>query len=387
MVSLALNSKLPHVGTTIFSVIAEQIERHSALNLAQGAPDFPCDPELIKLVTQAMQSGHNQYAPMAGVLSLRQQVVEKVFRLYDRRYHEESEVTITASASEAIYAAISALVHAGDEVIFFEPAFDSYAPIIELQGAKAIGIPMSAPTFKIDWQRVSAAITPATRMIILNSPHNPTGQILSDDDVLELKRLVKDSQIVLLSDEVYEHVVFDGETHHSMARHADLGERSVIVSSFGKTFHVTGWRIGYCLAPKEIMNEVRKVHQFMMFSADTPMQHALAAYMADPQPYLGLSQFYQRKRDILIASLSSSKLKLLPSHGSFFLLADYSAISDEPETHFVQRLIEQHKVATLPLSAFYQDPSRPENDQKMIRLSFARDDLLLQKAAAALCQL
>ncbi|MFB9886914.1 methionine aminotransferase [Balneatrix alpica] len=387
MLPLTVNSKLPHVGTTIFSVIAEQIERHSALNLAQGAPDFPCDPTLVNLVTQAMQAGHNQYAPMAGVRALRQQVAEKVWRLYGRRYQEETEVTITASASEALYASISALVHPGDEVIFFEPAFDSYAPIVELQGGKAIGIPMQAPQFKIDWQRVSAAITPATRMIILNSPHNPTGQTLSEEDISELQRLVKHSKIVILSDEVYEHVVFDGALHHSMARYPDLAERSVIVSSFGKTFHVTGWRIGYCLAPQAIMAEVRKVHQFMMFSADTPMQHALASYLLDPEPYLGLSQFYQRKRDRLVSCLASSRLSLLPSRGSFFILADYSAISDEPEAHFVQRLIEQHRVAALPLSAFYRDGANPQNDHKMIRLSFARGDELLQQAAAALCQL
>ncbi|PWC18831.1 pyridoxal phosphate-dependent aminotransferase [Brenneria corticis] len=376
------SSKLPDVGTTIFTVISQLSSQHNAINLSQGAPSFPCAPELIAGVTRAMEQGHNQYAPMTGLVSLKEVVAEKVKRLYGQRYDAGQEVTITASASEALYSAISALVHPGDEVIYFEPAFDSYAPIVRLQGAKPVALKLSVPAFSIDWDEVQAAINARTRMIIINTPHNPSGQVLNADDLAQLDRLTRNTDIVILSDEVYEHVVFDNQRHHSMATHQTLAARSVIVSSFGKTFHVTGWRVGYCLAPAALMNEILKVHQFMMFSADTPMQYAFAEYMADPATYLSLGAFYQQKRDLLVDALRDGPFKLLPSAGSFFILADYRHFSDESDSEMVKRLIVEQGVATIPLSAFYTDGT----DNKLIRLSFSKDDATLLAGAKALCQ-
>ncbi|MEE3663182.1 methionine aminotransferase [Brenneria sp. g21c3] len=376
------SSKLPDVGTTIFTVISQLANQHNAINLSQGAPSFPCAPELIAGVTRAMEQGHNQYAAMTGLVSLKEVVAEKVNRLYGQRYDAGQEVTITASASEALYAAISALVHPGDEVIYFEPAFDSYAPIVRLQGAKPVALKLSVPAFSIDWDEVQAAINARTRMIIINTPHNPSGQVLSADDLAQLDRLTRNTDIVILSDEVYEHVVFDNQRHHSMATRQTLAARSVIVSSFGKTFHVTGWRVGYCLAPAALMNEILKVHQFLMFSADTPMQYAFAEYMADPATYLSLGAFYQHKRDLLVDALRDGPFKLLPSAGSFFILADYRHFSDESDSEMVKRLIVEQGVATIPLSAFYTDGT----DNKLIRLSFSKDDATLLAGAKALCQ-
>ncbi|MGM3172832.1 methionine aminotransferase [Dickeya lacustris] len=377
-----LSSKLPDVGTTIFTVIGQLSSEHQAINLSQGAPSFPCSEHLIAGVTRAMHDGHNQYAPMTGLVSLKEVVAEKVKRLYGQHYDVAQEVTITASASEGLYCAISALVHPGDEVIYFEPSFDSYAPIVRLQGATPVALKLDVPTFSINWDEVQAAITPRTRMIVINSPHNPSGQVLSADDVAQLARLTRHTDIVILSDEVYEHVVFDGQRHHSMASHPELAARSVIVSSFGKTFHVTGWRVGYCLAPAALMDEILKVHQFMMFAADTPMQYALAEYMADPATYLSLGEFYQHKRDLLASALQSSPFELLPSSGSFFMLASFAHFSDERDSEMVKRLIIDHGVATIPLSAFYAD----DTDHKLIRLSFSKDDATLLAGAHALCQ-
>lgn len=375
-------SKLPDVGTTIFSVIGQLSAQHNAINLSQGAPNFPCDPLLVDGVTRAMQQGHNQYAPMTGLGALRDVLAEKVHTLYGQQYDADSEVLITASASEALYSAIAGLVHAGDEVIFFEPAFDSYAPIVRLQGAKAIGLKLQVPEFAINWEEVSAAITSRTRMIIINTPHNPSSQVLSREDLDRLAALTRNTDIVVLSDEVYEHILFDGRKHHGMATHPELAQRSVIVSSFGKTFHVTGWRVGYLLAPAQLMEEVVKVHQFMMFSADTPMQVAFADYLRQPANYLALGEFYQRKRDTLATLLQDSPFRLLPSAGSFFMLASYADFSDETDSEMVKRLIVDHGVATIPLSAFYTDGT----DNKLIRLSFAKDEATLQAGARALCQ-
>ncbi|QIZ47726.1 pyridoxal phosphate-dependent aminotransferase [Dickeya zeae] len=376
------SSKLPDVGTTIFTVIGQLSSQHNAINLSQGAPSFPCSPELIAGVTRAMTAGHNQYASMSGLVSLKEVVAEKVRRLYGQHYDAGQEVTITASASEGLYSAISALVHPGDEVIYFEPSFDSYAPIVRLQGATPVALKLALPGFSINWDEVQAAITSRTRMIIINSPHNPSGQVLSADDLAQLARLTRNTDIVILSDEVYEHVVFDGQLHHSMATHSELAARSVIVSSFGKTFHVTGWRVGYCLAPAALMDEILKIHQFMMFSADTPMQYAFAEYMADPATYLSLGQFYQQKRDLLTQALQDSPFELLPSAGSFFMLASFAHFSDESDSDIVKRLIVEHGVATIPLSAFYTDGT----DNKLIRLSFSKDDATLLAGAKALCQ-
>jgi methionine transaminase len=317
---------------------------------------------------------------MAGIGALRSALSAKVETLYGVHYDPSTEVTVIASASEGLYSAISALVHPGDEVIYFEPSFDSYAPIVRLQGATPVAIKLSLPDFRVNWDEVSAAITPKTRMIIVNTPHNPTATIFSDADIERLKAVTRNTDIVILSDEVYEHVVFDGATHQSMACHRDLAERSVIVSSFGKSYHVTGWRVGYCLAPAALMDEIRKVHQFMVFSADTPMQYAFVEALANPQSYLGLSDFYQHKRDLLARELGESRFELLPSEGSFFMLARFRGFSDEKDSDFVLRLIRDAKVATIPLSAFYADGT----DSGIIRLSFSKDDETLIEGARRL---
>jgi aspartate/methionine/tyrosine aminotransferase len=375
-------SKLPDVGTTIFTVIGQLSAEHQALNLSQGAPNFACEPQLVEAVAQAMRSGHNQYAPMSGVAALRTALADKVERLYGARYDADEEITVIASASEGLYSAISALVHPGDEVIYFEPAFDSYAPIVRLQGATPVAIKLSLQDLQIDWDEVAAAINSKTRMIIVNSPHNPTGSVFGEHDIERLTTLTCNTDIVILSDEVYEHVVFDGDIHHSMARHPQLAERSVIVSSFGKTYHVTGWRVGYCMAPAALMDEIRKVHQFMVFSADTPMQYAFAEALGNPQSYLGLADFYQQKRDLLASALQDSRFELLPSRGSFFLLARFSGFSNESDNDFAVRLIREAKVATIPLSAFYSDGT----NTGIIRLSFSKDNETLLEGARRLCQ-
>lgn len=374
-------SKLPNVGTTIFTVIGQLAEEHHALNLSQGAPNFACDPKLVESAARAMRAGHNQYAPMSGVLTLREALAQKTEQLYGATYDPGSEITVVASASEGLYASISALVHPGDEVIYFEPSFDSYGPIVQLQGATPIAIKLSPVDFHIDWDEVAAAITPRTRMIIVNSPHNPSGSAFTAEDINRLTALTRDSKIIVLSDEVYEHVVFDGALHHSMARYPALAERSVIVSSFGKSYHVTGWRVGFTLAPAELTNEIRKVHQFMTFSADTPMQIAFAEALGDASSYLGLGEFYQKKRDLLAEALGGSRFELLPSAGSFFMLARFGAFSDESDSDFVLRLIRETRVATIPLSAFYTDGT----DNRIIRLSFAKDDDTLREGARRLC--
>ena len=379
--ALEPRSKLPDVGTTIFTVIGQLAAQYDAVNLSQGAPNFAPDSALIEAAAAAMRSGHNQYAPMAGIDRLREAVAEKAERLYGARYDAAREVTVVASASEGLYATISALVHAGDEVIYFEPSFDSYAPIVRLQGATPVAIKLSPRDFSVDWNAVAAAITPRTRMIIVNTPHNPSATIFDEHDIVRLRTLIEDTSIVVLSDEVYEHVVFDGALHHGMARHPALAERSVVVSSFGKTHHVTGWRVGYCLAPAQLMAEIRKVHQFMMFSADTPMQYALADALAEPGNYLGLAAFYARKRDLLAQALAPSRFELLPSRGSFFMLARFRSFSDERDSDFVQRLIRDVGVATIPLSAFYTDGT----DTGVIRLSFSKDDATLLDGARRLC--
>jgi methionine transaminase len=376
-------SKLPDVGTTIFAVIGELAAKYDALNLSQGAPNFPCDPALVQAATRAMQAGYNQYAPMAGIAALREALAAKVARLSGAYYRAEDEITVIGSASEGLYASISALVHPGDEVIYFEPAFDSYAPIVRLQSATPIAIKLSPNGFRIDWDEVSAALTPRTRMIIINTPHNPTATVFRSGDISRLTALTRGTDIVILSDEVYEHVIFDGAQHLSMALHPELAERSVIVSSFGKSYHVTGWRVGYCLAPAALMSEVRKVHQFLMYAADTPMQHAFVAALADERSYLSLSKFYQGKRDLLAGALAGSRFELLPSEGSFFMLARFRAFSDESDSDFVLRLIRDAGVATIPLSAFYSDGT----DHGVIRLSFSKDDATLLEGARRLCSI
>lgn len=381
--ALHARSKLPDVGTTIFTVIGQLAAEHDALNLSQGAPNFAPDPQLVEGVARAMRAGHNQYAPMAGIASLREALAQKMESLYGAHYDPADEVTVIASASEGLYSTISALVHPGDEVIYFEPSFDSYAPIVRLQGATPVAIKLSSEGFRVDWDEVAAKITPKTRMIIINTPHNPTATVFDAADIERLNALTRNTDIVILSDEVYEHVVFDGALHQSVARHRELVQRSVIVSSFGKSHHVTGWRVGYCVAPAELMNEIRKVHQFMVFAADTPMQYAFVEALARPDSYLGLAAFYQKKRDLLADALRDSRFELLPSEGSFFMLARFRHFSDERDSDFVLRLIRDAKVATIPLSAFYTDST----DAGVIRLSFSKDDATLIEGARRLCSI
>ncbi|MBC7779805.1 MAG: methionine aminotransferase [Proteobacteria bacterium] len=370
--------KLPWAGTTIFTVMSTLATQHRALNLGQGFPDFDCDPALQALVTEAMRAAHNQYAPMPGVPALCQRIADKTAALYGHRYEVDTEITVTAGATQAIMASVIALTGAGDEVIVLEPAYDAYLPSIELAGAVAVRVPLDAARdYAVDWDRVRAAITPRTRMLLINFPHNPTGQVLDDADLRALEDIVSSTGIVVLSDEVYEHIVYDGRVHQGIARSPLLAANGVLISSFGKTFHTTGWKVGYVCAPQALTAEIRKVHQFMAFAVSTPMQHAIAAYLADPRPYLDLPAFYQSKRDRFCNALSGSRFRLLPSPGTYFVLADYSALSDEPEDVFARRLIEQHGVAAIPVSAFYREAV----DNKVVRFCFAKRDETIDAAA------
>jgi methionine transaminase len=375
----AFRSKLTS-GISIFSLIGQLATEYKAINLWQGAPNFLPDQQLIDSATLAIREGFNQYAPMTGVSALRRVLAEKTEKLYGARYEPDREVTVTAGGLEAIYATITALVHPGDEVIFFEPAFECYEPIVRLQGATPVAIRISLDTLKIDWEEVAAAITPRTRMLIINTPHNPTGAILDKRDIDRLIAVTRNTNIVVLSDEVYEHMVFDGMTHHGMSRYPELAERSVVVLSLGKTYHVTGWRVGYCVAPAEIMAEIRKVHQYLVFSAPAPMQVALAAAVENSESYLALPEFYQRKRDILLSCMAESRLDIKPCSSGFFMLARFSDFSNSSDRDFVFDLLRRMRVGTIPLSSFYSD----EIDTGMIRISFCKDDDTLREGGRAL---
>ena len=372
----AFPSKLPNVGTTIFTVMSALATEHKAVNLGQGFPDFECAPELVNAVTAAMQAGHNQYPPMPGVPALREAVARKIEALHGRAYNPNTEITITAGATQAIITAILAIVHAGDEVIVLDPCYDSYVPNIELAGGKAVRVPLTPGTFRPDFAKISAAITPRTRAILINSPHNPSATIWTADEMRQLEDLLAPTDILLISDEVYEHMVFDGAEHQSAARFAGLAARAFIVSSFGKTFHVTGWKVGTVAAPAALTAEFRKVHQFNVFTVNTPVQHGLAAYLQDPTPYLQLPAFYQAKRDLFREGLAGSRFKLLPSTGSYFQCVDISAISDLNEADFCQWLTREVGVAAIPLSAFYEDGF----DQRVVRFCFAKKDETLRAA-------
>ena len=372
----AFPSKLPNVGTTIFTVMSALATEHKAVNLGQGFPDFECAPELVNAVTAAMQAGHNQYPPMPGVPALREAVARKIEALHGRAYNPNTEITITAGATQAIITAILAIVHAGDEVIVLDPCYDSYVPNIELAGGKAVRVPLTPGTFRPDFAKISAAITPRTRAILINSPHNPSATIWTAEEMRQLEDLLAPTDILLISDEVYEHMVFDGAEHQSAARFAGLAARAFIVSSFGKTFHVTGWKVGTVAAPAALTAEFRKVHQFNVFTVNTPVQHGLAAYLQDPTPYLQLPAFYQAKRDLFREGLAGSRFKLLPSTGSYFQCVDISAISDLNEADFCQWLTREVGVAAIPLSAFYEDGF----DQRVVRFCFAKKDETLRAA-------
>jgi len=384
-------SKLPEIGTTIFTTMSKLATERQAINLGQGFPDFNPAPKLLALVAQAMADGHNQYPPMTGVAALREAIAAKVHTLYGRAYDPETEITVTSGATEALMATILCAVGPGDEAILIEPCYDSYMPAIRLAGAIPVAVPMATPSdadphYRIDWQRVRDAITPRTRLLILNSPHNPTGMVLTDADLDTLTDIVRDSRITLVSDEVYEHVVFDGAVHNSIARRPELAERAFVISSFGKTYHATGWKIGYCCAPAALTTELRRVHQFVVFTVSSPMQHALATFMADPQPYLQLADFYQAKRDRLAQGLAQSRFRALPSPGTFFMLADYRAIADRPEAEFAQWLTIEHGVATIPVSALYLRPETPAANHGLVRFCFAKNDATLDAAIEKLCQ-
>jgi len=329
-----LRSKLPDVGVTIFTVMSKLSNDYNAINLSQGFPDFDVHPDLLDLVNKYMRSGHNQYAPMQGVAILREMIAEKAMKLYNASYDSESEITVTSGATEALFAAITAVVHNGDEVIVLEPAFDSYVPAITLNGGIPVYVKFKFPEYRLDWDEVKHAITSKTRLIILNSPHNPTGAVWSHEDITALKQIVVDTQVLILSDEVYEHIIFDGLRHESISCHPELVSRSFVISSFGKTYHTTGWKIGYCLAPAVLSREFQKVHQFLTFASNTPMQFAYADFMRNQDVYLKLSNFYQRKRDRFLTLLEKSRFKPIPCHGTYFQMLDYSKISDESDVEF-----------------------------------------------------
>jgi len=377
MTAPPLASRLPNVGTTIFTVMSQLAARHGAVNLGQGFPDFDCDARLQRHLADAVAAGHNQYAPMTGVPALRAAIAAKNAALYGHSYDADTEITVTAGATQAIMATVLALVHPGDEVVVLEPTYDSYVPSIELAGGRPVYVPLDAANgYAPDWQRIEAAITPKTRLLMLNFPHNPTGRVLQPDDLAALERIVQRHRVWLLSDEVYEHIVFDGAPHQSLMRSPALAERSVVISSFGKTFHTTGWKVGYACAPAAVSAEIRKVHQFMVFAVNTPAQHAFAAYLQDPSPYLDLPAFYQAKRDRFVAGLAETPFDVLPCAGTYFVLADYSALSDAPEPEFAQTMIVKYGVAVIPVSVFYERPF----DRRVIRFCFAKCDATLDEA-------
>jgi methionine transaminase len=379
----ALRSRLPSVGTTIFTVMSKLASDVGAINLSQGFPDFECDPALIDAVVKHMRAGLNQYAPMPGVPSLRQAIAAQYRRAHGASYDADTEVTITSGGTEAIFDAVASIVHPGDEVIVLEPCYDSYVPAIELNGGVPVIVPLGLPDYRIDWDAVAAAVTPRTRLLMINSPHNPTGSIVTADDITALTAIIRRSDIYIVSDEVYEHIIFDGAQHESMARHAALRDRSFVVGSFGKTYSVTGWKMGYVAAPAPLTAEFRKAHQFVTFSSFTPVQYALADFLNERRGWPELSAFYQRKRDLFLDLLKGSRWKPLPSRGTYFQLLDYSAFSDEKDMDLALRLTREIGVASIPTSAFlYNQPAPP-----VLRFCFAKKDDTLERACEKLRRL
>jgi methionine aminotransferase len=376
-------SKLPQTPTTIFSVMSALANEVGAINLSQGFPDYECSPILQNLVQKAMKDGHNQYAPMPGLLSLREEISQKTERLYGAQYNPETEITITAGGTQAIFTAISAIIHPNDEVIIFEPAYDCYAPTIKLMGGIVKSLELHPPDYRIQWDMVKKLVNNKTRMIILNSPHNPTATILQEDDIKQLNDIVNNRDIIILSDEVYEHLVFDGQQHLSMARYPDLQQRSFIIASFGKLFHTTGWKIGYCMAPAYLMQEFRKIHQFNVFSVNTPMQVAAAEYLKDENVYLSLPDFFQQKRDYFHEGLKQTRFELLPCSGSYFQSVRYQNIADEKDSDFAIRITKEIGVAAIPVSAFYSRGT----DHQVLRFCFAKMQETLDKAVDRLVKL
>ncbi len=373
-------SKLPSSGTSIFTVMTKLANEHDAINLSQGFPDFDCAPELVEAVASYMRKGENQYAMPQGAVTLREALADKVYRLYKRKYDPETEITITAGATEGLFSAITALVHPGDEVILFEPAYDSYVPVVRLSGGNPVFVTLRFPDYRIDWDEVRRALSPKTRLLIINSPHNPTGTILQERDVLELKRVLEKTSALVISDEVYEHVVFDGAEHLSLARDTVLAERAIVVSSFGKTYHTTGWKVGYCLAPKEVSAEIQRIHQFVTFSVNNAIQSAYADFVGRDPLATGVSAFYQQKRDLFLSLLQETRFRPLPCAGTYFQLLDYSSITNEPDTNVALQLLQEQGVASIPLSPFLY-ASAPD---PVLRFCFAKRDDTLEQAAARL---
>ena len=380
---MKIQSKLPHVGVTIFTVMSKLSMDHGAINLSQGFPDFDPAPELVQLVEKYMHAGNNQYAPMQGVLPLREAIAHKVEQLYGAAYDPEQEITVTSGATEAAFDAISAVVCPGDEVIVFEPAYDAYVPVIELNGGVPVYVELKLPDYRIDWDAVASAISPRTRLMILNYPHNPTGAVLSSEDISALHQVVGDTDVLILSDEVYEHIIFDGIRHESMSRYPELADRSFVVSSFGKTCHATGWKIGYCLAPAPLTREFQKVHQFVTFASNTPVQLAYAEYLKASDPYLALPAFYQKKRDLFLSLIENSRFRPLDCRGTYFQMVDYSEMSTEADMDFAKRLTTQYGVSAIPPSVFYHD----KDDHRILRFCFAKKDDTLAAAAEKLCRI
>ncbi len=376
-------SKLPRVGTTIFTVISKLAVEHNAINLGQGFPDFMCSEELIALVNKAMLKGNNQYAPMPGVVALREIIAQKTEELYGGKYDPDTEITVTAGATQAIFTAIQAIIREGDEVLIFEPAYDCYEPAIELCGGKTVYLELKSPEYNIDWEDVKKVINQKTKMIIINTPHNPTGAVMSESDMCSLEKLTEHTDIVILSDEVYEHIIFDGNKHQSVARFPKLAERSFVISSFGKTFHTTGWKIGYCVAPKNLMVEFRKVHQFNVFAVNTPIQFALTEFLKKKKNYLQLGNFYQKKRDYFLKHIKGSRFSFVPAPGTYFQLLWYDKITKEKDAEYATRLIKEMKIASVPVSVFYHKL----NDNRVLRFCFAKEEETLEKSAKILCKI
>lgn len=379
---MAFQSKLPDVGTTIFTVMSQMAADHNALNLSQGFPDFRISPKLIELVNRHMKQGYNQYAPMPGVPVLREQIAGMLENCYQAKVDPNKEITVTAGATEAIYSVITALIHQDDEVILFDPAYDCYAPAIRLNGGKPIHIPLAQPDFSINWDEVKNRIGKKTKLIIINSPHNPSGAILSESDLNTLSEIAKKHDLFILSDEVYEHIIFDNK-HQSVLKYPALKDKSIAVFSFGKTFHATGWKIGYLVAPEEITAEIRKVHQYLVFSVNTPMQYALADYLKEPDHYLHIADMYNAKRKFFVESLAGSKFDIIPSHGTYFQLLSYKNISDLDDMTMATKMTKENKLASIPISVFYQN----KQDNKLLRFCFAKNEETLEKAAEILCKI
>lgn len=383
MIKLAIESKLQSVGTSIFSVMSALAQSKGAINLSQGFPDFPMDPKMVKLVTSAMENGHNQYCPAIGLLALRKQISALVQETYQASFDPETEVTVTSGGTEALFCAIAATVREGDEVIVFEPCYDSYVPVIELFGGVPIYVALDFPDYRINWEGVKKRVNSRTKMIILNTPHNPTGTTMTAKDFDELAKIVQGNRIFILSDEVYEHIIFDGEQHQSILRHPQLSKRSFVISSFGKTFHATGWKVGYCIAPEHLSKEFRKIHQFVTFSTSTPFQHAIAEYMEDRSRILELRHFYQTKRDYFLEIMRQSRFEPLASMGTYFQLMRYNQISDKGDRAFAEWMTVEKGVAAIPVSVFYHSGE----DNKVLRFCFAKENSTLEKAAEILIRL